>query len=235
MLGTPVGALTIVMVAEGCALFVTTYFGTPQRYQVNVLASIPALAGVIYVITDFVKDRVEQRVQVPNPGPESIVIYQLMNTWGPPLCTLEKLVSVCEERVDEAQDRLAEEKKGERSSLFEVTRTGFKCVQVARGILVLCRNGYPDQAYALSRSLVEQGVNIGFILTSGKLEEVAQRYIDWEKAKFYRFIKRTKDRRDLIGHGPTDEEWELLTREYLALNPNPPMDRDGRREDSGRG
>ena len=54
-------------------------------------------------------------------------------------------------------------------------------------------------------------------MTSGRIEEVAQRYIDWERAKFYRFIKRTKVRRDQMGQGPTAEEWDLLTMEYLAL------------------
>lgn len=217
LFGTPTGALFVVMLAEGFAFFATTYWETPQYYQAVLLTWIPAIACIIYAAAGFVRGRLERKVPVQNHDPERIVASQLLFIWGPPLNTLDKLISLCEERVSDAQDRLEEEKKGEPSSLFEVTRTGFKCVQVARAILVLCKGGYSDQAYALSRSLVEQRVNVGFILTSGKIEEVAQRYIDWEKAKFYRFIKRTKDRRDQMGQGPTDEEWEFLTTEYRAL------------------
>ncbi len=113
--------------------------------------------------------------------------------------------------------RLQNEKQGNLSSLFEMVRTAYKSIQVSRGILVLCRNGYPDQAYILCRALVEQRVNLGFILTSGKIEEVAQRYLDWQKAEFYRFIKRTKERLDKMNRGPTDDEWTDLTNQYQSL------------------
>ena len=217
LLGTPVGALTIVMVAEGCALFVTTYFGTPQRYQVNVLASIPAIAGVIYVITDFVRDRLEQRVQVPNPDPESIVTYQLMKTWGPPFGDLQEFISITERRLEASENALTLQRESAKSNLIHLVVVGYKCVQTARSIQFLCSNGYPDQALSLCRALLEQEASLFFIQSVDDPEGVFQRYLDWEFAKIYLDVKNNRCALDKRGIGPTDQEWETLTKEYNRL------------------
>ena len=217
LLGTPVGALTIVMVAEGCALFATTYFGTPQRYQVNVLASIPAIGGVIYVITDFVRDKLEKRVQVPNPDPERIVIYQLMKTWRPALGDLQEFISLTERRLQTSENALTLQRESPKSNLIHLVVVGYKCVQTARSIQLLCSNGYPDQALSLCRALLEQEASLFFIQSVDDPEGVFQRYLDWEFAKFYLDVKNNRCALDERGIGPTDQEWETLTNEYNRL------------------
>ena len=95
------------------------------------------IAHIFYAATGPIRDRLKQKNPIQDWDPERIVASQLVSTWGPPLNTYEKLISVCEERIAKAQEQLVKVRKGDRSSLYEVTRIGFKCVQVARGILVL--------------------------------------------------------------------------------------------------
>ena len=128
LLGTPIGALSIVMVVEGCAFLATTYFGTPPRYQTIVLTCIPAITYILYVTADFVRNRLEQRVQVPNAGPESIVVYQLVNTWGPPLGDLQEFISFTERRLEASEDALTVQKEGVKSNLIDLIVIGYKCV-----------------------------------------------------------------------------------------------------------
>ena len=44
-----------------------------------------------------------------------------------------------------------------------------------------------------------------------------QRYLDWEKAKFYRFEEKLKGSLGAGNLGPTTEEWDALTKEYERL------------------
>lgn len=217
LLGTPVGALSIVMVAEGLALFVTSHFGTPQRYQVVVLASIPAITGIIYLVPDSIRDKLAKKKQARDLDPETIVIYQLVDTWGPSLDILHELVSLAEQRLEASQDALHKEMQGARSIFYDLIGIGYKCIQTARSIHLLCSNGYPDQALSLCRGLMEQEAYLWFIRSVDDPEELFQRYLDWENAKFYLRIKRQKSNLDARGIGPTAEEWENLTREYKSL------------------
>ncbi len=217
MLETPSAALVLVVVAQIIAWFVTTNMGIQQLLQLQILISIPAALLVLYALFGLLRGKLDKVEVAQETDSNRIVNSQLKHTWGPSLDALECLISLAEKRIQDAQRRLQYEKQGNPSSLFEMARTAYKSIQVTRGILVLCRNGYPDQAYILCRTLLEQRVNLGFILTSGKIEDVAQRYLDWQKAEFYRFIKRTKERRDKMVGRPTDKEWSDLTNEYQSL------------------
>ena len=214
LLGMPSAALVIVVVAQLITMFVTTYIGVQQQLQAQILFGIPAVLCILYGFIGLIRGRLNKDDTDLVRDEASAVDSQLKHIWGPLLNALETMIDLGERRIQQAQQRLEDEKQGETTSLYEVVRTGYKCIQVARGILILCRNGYPDQAYILCRTLVEQRVNLGFILTSGKVEEVSERYLDWEKVKFYKFIKRTKERRDKMNRGPTIREWADLTNEY---------------------
>ena len=216
-LGMPSVTLLVVVVSQCFAWFVFMYLGIQQQLQAQIFVSIPAALCVLYAIVGLIRVKLNDAEVKKDNNAAKVVNSQLKHIWGPSFDALETLVGLAEKRIQEAQQRLQKGKQGNPSSLFEIARTGYKSIQVARAILVLCRGGYPDQAYILCRALVEQRVNIGFILTSGKLEEVAQRFLDWEKVKFYRFIKRTKARRDKMNRGPTAAEWADLTDEYQRI------------------
>ena len=213
----PSAALLLVVITQFIAWVVTTMVGTQLVLQGQILIGISGGFCTLYAVAGLLRGRTKKRTLDQEINSARIVNSQLKQIWGPSLDTLEALIGVAERRVQEAQHRLEEEKQGNSSSLFGMVRTAYKSIQVARGILVLCRNGYPDQAYILCRTLMEQRVNWGFILTSGKIEEVAQRYLDWRRVEFYRFIKRTKDRRDKMNSGPTHKEWTDLTNQYQNL------------------
>ena len=217
MLEMPSAALFLVVVSQGIAWFVSTMLGIQQLVQAQIFIGISGGLCFLYAVAGLLRGRPKKGDLEQEIDSTRIVNAQLKHTWGPPLDALENLIDLADQRIQEAQVRLQNEKQGNLSSLFEMVRSAYKSIQVARGILVLCRNGYPDQAYILCRALVEQRVNLGFILTSGKIEEVAQRYLDWQKAEFYRFIKRTKERLDKMNRGPTIEEWADLTNENQSL------------------
>ena len=213
----PSAALFFVVVGQCIAWFVATNMGVQQLLQAQIFIGISGGLCILYAIVGLLRERQSKGEVAQATDSTRIVNSQLKHTWGPSLDALESLIGLADKRIQEAQLRLQNEKKGNLSSLFEMVRTAYKSIQVTRGVLVLCRNGYPDQAYILCRALVEQRVNLGFVLTSGKIEEVAQRYLDWQKAEFCRFIKRTKERRDKMDRGPTNKEWADLTNEYQSL------------------
>lgn len=57
-----------------------------------------------------------------------------------------------------------------------------RAIQIANGILVSLRNGYPDDAYARSRTLYELMITISFISSHGEI--VAESYIEY-KGEWY--------------------------------------------------
>ena len=218
MLETPSAALLLVAAAQCIVWLVAATIGIPQLLQAQIAITIPAGLCTLYALVGLHRQKQDNGEIDKRTDSTKIVDSQLKHIWGSSLDALESLIGLADKRIQEAQLRLQNETQGNPSSLFEMARTAYKSMQVARGILVLCKNGYPDQAYILCRTLVEQRVNLGFILTSGKTEGVAQRYLDWEKVKFYRFIKRTRQRRNRMNGGPTNREWADLTNEYQRIS-----------------
>ena len=142
---------------------------------------------------------------------------QVATIWEGPLSKLQALIVLAGERLKLGHAELEETCKGNWTNVYDLIRIGYKCIQTCTAVHLLCAKGFPDQALPLCRSLMEQEANLGFILTIENKEEVIQRFLDWEKAKFYRYVKSRKDRLDRRSAGPTEEEWDSLTREYERL------------------
>ena len=140
----------------------------------------------------------------------------LASVWGDHLSSFSNVISLAEERVKAAQEELARVTSG-NSALYELIRIGYKCVQTSKAVSALCSKGFPDQALSLCRSLMEQEANLGFISRVENPEKVAQRYVDWEYAKFYQDIERRKPHLDLRNEGPSYDQWRTLTEKYNRL------------------
>ena len=220
MLGASVSSITV------------HWLDVPQPWQPTFLAGIPTLACLTTIIAFHISQMVRrQNSQLEETYAYSTTVHQIEHIWGKPITTLEKIISLAEERIEEAQKELQKQQNGQPTKLNEVLRIGYKCIQNGRAIHTLSSKGFPDQAYILCRTLEEQMVNINFMMTSGNAEEVIQRYSDWENAKFYRFVEKWKPRLDLQGTGPTEQEWTDMTNAYNdaeARYPNENMrDKEG--------
>ena len=141
---------------------------------------------------------------------------QLEDTWGESASKFADVISLAEQRLQECHRLLAKGLDSKNSPYYEVIGMGYKAVQTARAIQVLCSSGYADQANVLCRTLQEQMVNVWFMMTSGNAEEVIQRYCDWQFASFYRDLKRRKNHLSKSGRGPTVSEWQELNTRYEA-------------------
>lgn len=140
----------------------------------------------------------------------------LASVWGDHLSNLNNVISLAEERIKAAQEELAKVIPG-NTTLYELIRIGYKCVQTSKAVSALCSKGFPDQALSLCRSLMEQEASLGFISRVEDPDKLAQRYVDWEYAKFYLDIEKRKPHLDLRNGGPSDEEWRIMTDKYNRL------------------
>ena len=209
--------LTAMMVTTSVTLVVTTYMGVSQYHQAVSLASIPIAFPLMLLIASIVQAIVERRRQPSVTDSHKIAKWQLETMWAPSLAKLKEVVEIGERRIDTALTELEKDMQGNGTSLYGLIRTGYKCIQTTRAVQVLCSSGYPDQALSMCRTLLEQEANMWFIETSDDPEEVAQRYLDWQNAKFYCDVEKRKPRLDETGRGPTKEEWQTLTEHFNRL------------------
>ena len=205
------------IVVAGVTLAITSRMDL-SRYELAIaLAAIPGFSVLLATLAFYIGKGFMEKRRLPSDDRVEILRAQLVIIWGQPLSRLHTVITLGEERIKLAQEELTQTLGDDETSLYGLIRIGHKCIQTAKSVHVLCSNGFPDQALSLCRTLIEQETNLWFISTLDNPEEVAQRYFDWEFAKFYRCIKAKGDGLDKRGMGPTKEEWESLTKEYNRL------------------
>ena len=213
--------ITIVIISMNFAVLVTLLAAegaglssTPQHLM---LLSIPPIVGTAMGLATSYWWTLRRRTDSRHLDPTSRTRRQINLFWGRPLASMSELISLCQKRIALSQAELDKNQPIRWTGIFELLRIGYKCVQTARAIHTLCLQGYPDQALSLCRALMEQEANVWFIMTSGRNDMVAERYVDWESMKFYRYVKKWRRSLDKTGIGPTDEEWAYLTSHYNQL------------------
>lgn len=143
------------------------------------------------------------------------IATNIESIWGEALSLLQGLIVISDEsslwyaeRVDEyMQDDTAEDL---------LLRIHAKAVQVAKEILTLLRNGYPDGAQARWRTLHELSVIGLFISEQG--DETAERYINHEAIGQYKAAIQHNEYFTRLGMQPIPEdEMKFLKEGYLKL------------------
>ena len=210
------------MIVAGLTAVIAIRMDLTQVQLVIALTVIPCFAGQL--ATWLVGQRENQGENRRFVSKDHIIRteFQLATIWGPPLSQLQTVITLGGERVKLAQAELEESLQDGTTNIYALIRIGYKCIQTCRAVHLLCAKGFPDQALSLCRGLMEQEANLGFISAIENKEEVTQRYLDWERAKLYVYMKGGKDkgRKDRLANrhwGPTNEEWEALAREYERL------------------
>ena len=213
--------ITIVIISMNFAVLVTLLaadrIGLSLPHQRLMLLSIPPMVGLATGSATAYWWTLRRRTDNRHLDTSSRTRRQIDLFWGRPLASMSELISLCQKRIALSQAELDLAQPIRWTGIFELLRIGYKCVQTARAIHTLCLQGYPDQALSLCRALMEQEANVWFIMTSGKNDMVAERYVDWESMKFYRYVKKWKHKLDQTGSGPTDAEWANLTSHYNQL------------------
>ena len=207
----------VTMVVAGLTLVITSRMDL-SRYQLSIaLTAIPCFSGLLVVWVFWIQESLSRNRRLSSNDRVEMTESQIVTIWGRPLSKLQIVVSLSGERIKLAQTELEETLRGSNTNIYALIRIGYKCIQTCNVIHLLCIKGFPDQALSLCRGLMEQEANLWFISTIENKEEVVQRYLDWEKAKFYSFVKKRKDRLDSRSVGPTIDEWDALTKEYKQL------------------
>ena len=209
--------ITVTMIVAGLTLVITARMELTRHELAIALTAIPCSSGLLVMWSFGIRDWFSRKHSPPSDASANMTEAQLGTIWGASLSKLKTVVSLGEERIELAQAELEESLESSPTNVYNLMRTGYKCIQTCRAVHLLCSKGFPDQALALCRGLMEQEANLWFISTIENKEEVIQRYLDWEKAKFYRFVRKRKDRLDKRDEGPTTEEWDALTKEYERI------------------
>ena len=147
----------------------------------------------------------------------TIMARQISNIWGRSLNKLRTVTLLSHERITLTHTELETSLQGNSTHIYVLIAISYKCVQTCNAIQTLCEQGFPDQALSLCRGLVEQEANLRFFMTIDNREEVAERYIDWERAKT---INRWKaQNKELVKSKLdfTNEEWDALNEVYAQL------------------
>ena len=126
--------------------------------------------------------------------------------------SLKETVSLAEQRIDDAQERLWSAMQNQETPLNQIFWMGYKAIQTASAIHVLCENGYADQAYSKCRELMEFEANIFFIMTSGDPTETSKRYSDWSLARFHKYVSENKSSLEI-----SNDEWKELDEAYQII------------------
>lgn len=209
--------ITVTIVVAGITLVITNRMEL-TRYELAIaLTAIPCTFGLVTACVFYIRQNLTNTRRLASSNPVRTTEFQLVVMWGRPLSKLQTVISLGGERIKLAQAELEETLQGGRTSIYDLIRIGYKCSQTCNAIHLLCTKGFPDQALSLCRGLMEQEANLWFISTIENKEEVTQRYLDWERAKLYFYLKERKDRLDQRGLGPTAEEWDALRQEYKRL------------------
>ena len=206
--------MSVAMVVAGITLVITSRMEL-TRYELSIaLTAIPCVAGLLVACLFAIRSRSHC---LPSNQAVSMTESQLATIWRRPLSKLQAVITLGGERIRLAHAEIEEALQGATTTTYELIRIGYRCIQTCNGVHLLCAKGFPDQALSLCRGLMEQEANLWFIATVENKEEVTQRYLDWEKAKFYRYVRDRKSRLDKRNLGPTKEEWDALTKEHERL------------------
>lgn len=208
---------TVTIVVAGLTLVITSRMELSQFEMAGALAVIPSLFGLLATWFLFIWGSRRESRGLSSRNQTRIAELQIATIWGPSLSKMREVIALGGERIKLAQAELEKELGDGRTSIYELIRIGYKCTQTCSSIHFLCAKGFPDQALSLCRGLMEQEANLWFIATVDDPEEVAQRYLDWQRASFYRYIRDHKDSLDKRNLGPTTEEWGALTEDYRHL------------------
>ena len=202
------------MVSAGVALVSPLLVDIPSRWEPSFLAGMPAVVCLLITVAPRIWRRVGATQRVPLsslPGPFP-ALFGVRQVWGASLDSLIETISLAEQRIDDAQERLGYAKQKQETPLNHIFWMGYKAIQTARAIHVLCENGYADQAYSKCRELMELEVNIFFIMTSGDPTEISKRYTDWSLARFHKYVRENKSSLDI-----SDHEWKELDERYQTI------------------
>ncbi len=209
--------ISVTMVVAGLTLVITIRMEL-TRYELAIaLTAIPCFAGLLATWFFLIRESLSRNRGLSSSNPASMTESQLATIWGRPLSKLQTVISLGGERIKLAQAELEETLQGGTTNIYDLIRIGYKCIQTCNAVNLLCAKGFPDQALSLCRGLMEQEANLWFISSIENKEEVTQRYLDWEKAKFFHYVRDRKDGLDKRNLGPTTVEWDTLTKEYKRL------------------
>ena len=185
--------ISVTMVVAGLTLVITIRMEL-TRYELAIaLTAIPCFAGLLATWFFLIRESLSRNRGLSSSNPASMTESQLATIWGRPLSKLQTVISLGGERIKLAQAELEETLQGGTTSIYDLIRIGYKCIQTCNAVNLLCAKGFPDQALSLCRGLVEQEANLWFISSIENKEEVTQRYLDWEKAKFFHYVRDRKD------------------------------------------
>ena len=209
--------ISVTMVVAGLTLVITSRMELTRYALAIALTAIPCFSGLLVASLFSIRESLSRNRRLSSNERTRMTEFQLATIWGRPLSKLQTVIALGGEKIRLAQSELEEPLQGRTTNIYDLIRIGYKCIQTCNTVHLLCAKGFPDQALSLCRGLMEQEVNLWFIATIENKEEVTQRYFDWEKAKFYRYVRDRKDRLDKRNLGPTTEEWDALTKEYERL------------------
>ena len=180
------------------------------------------MQGLVDGVTDSMVEPILQTLEAHMDDmleDQDAIYYGFANNiesiWGKPLGLLQGLIVIADESVEQYATRTDEYKKDDVVHDLLI-RVHAKAVQVAKEILTLLRNGFPDGALARWRKLHELSVICVFVFEHGK--EVAERYFNHEAIDTYKAAVQYNDYYTRLGAEPVSvEEMELIREDYLEL------------------
>ena len=193
------GMAFVVLLSSGLLLVGSRWLNIPLIWEIALLHALTYLAFLL--ATQFFLGNLR-------PVPKEVVAVRCI--WGPILDSLIETISLAEQRLDDAQNRLESTKR--TSPEYLILWMGYRAIRTAWAIHLMCERGYANQAYSMCRELMEMEVNTFFIMTSGDPEGTCKRYHDWSKVKSYHYVEHNKGRHDI-----TDEEWARMTTQYQEI------------------
>ena len=180
------------------------------------------MQGLVDSVTDSMAESILQTLEdrMDDMLDDQDAIYHVFannveSIWGEPLGLMQGLIVIADESAQGYATRTDEYLKNDLIKDLLV-RIHAKSVQVAKEILTLLRNGFPDGAQARWRTLHELSVISVFISEHG--EEVAERYISHEAIDTYKAAVQYNDYYTRLGAEPISlEEMERMRKDYLKL------------------
>ena len=143
------------------------------------------------------------------------VCENIQSIWGVPLSWLQGLIVISEESVSEY---VARSDKYPNYDINEEILVSIhaKAVLIAKEILTLLKNGFPDGAQARWRTLHELAVTSSFI--ADRDGDVAKRYVDHEAVEVYKAaLQYNEYYAKLHTQKISPEEMENMEQDYIRL------------------
>lgn len=112
---------------------------------------------------------------------------RLYKSWAKPIDNLETIIELVSECMELYLNDFSDKAMEEQNILFYI----FKGIQaraliISKECLVLLRNGYPDGAFSLWRSLYELSVIAIFLYENREDKDLCQRYLDFAHIQRYK-------------------------------------------------